>query len=80
MTPEELEQIAIETRDKRKNLVRELNVCTAAGCLSLRSDSLKAALEEEVKKTGATCRVRGVGCMGLCSQGPLVAEHPTGVM
>jgi len=80
VTPEELEQIAIETRDKRKNLVRELNVCTAAGCLSLRSDSLKAALEEEVKKTGATCRVRGVGCMGLCSQGPLVAEHPTGVM
>jgi len=25
VTPEELEQIAIETRDKRKNLVRELH-------------------------------------------------------
>jgi len=80
VTPEELEQIGIETRDRRKDVVRELNVCTAAGCLSLRSDTLKTALEEEVKKTGATCRVRGVGCLGLCSQGPLVAEEPAGVM
>lgn len=80
MTPEELEQIAQETREKRRGVMRELNVCTAAGCLSLRSDTVKSALEEEVKKSGATCRVRGVGCMGLCSQGPLVAEEPAGVM
>ena len=80
MTPEELAQIAEETREKRGGEGRELNVCTAAGCLSLRSDALKAALEDEVKKSGAQCRVRGVGCMGLCSQGPLVAEEPAGVM
>ncbi|HTP68889.1 MAG TPA: NADH-quinone oxidoreductase subunit NuoF [Dongiaceae bacterium] len=80
MTPEELVQIAEETLEKRKGVIRELNVCTAAGCLSLRSDTLKTALEDEVKKSGATCRVRGVGCMGLCSQGPLVAEEPAGVM
>jgi len=80
VTPEELAQIAEETREKRGGEGRELNVCTAAGCLSLRSDALKAALEDEVKKSGAQCRVRGVGCMGLCSQGPLVAEEPAGVM
>lgn len=80
MTPEELEQIAKETREKRGCETRELNVCTAAGCLALRSDALKGALEEEVKRSGATCRVRGVGCMGLCSQGPLVAEEPAGVL
>jgi len=80
VTPEELVQIAEETLEKRKGVIRELNVCTAAGCLSLRSDTLKTALEDEVKKSGATCRVRGVGCMGLCSQGPLVAEEPAGVM
>ena len=80
MTPEELEQIAQETREKRQEVVRELNVCTAAGCLSLHSDALKTALEEEVKRSDAACRVRCVGCMGLCSQGPLVAEEPSGVL
>ena len=80
MTPEELVQIAEEAREKRSGEMRELNVCSAAGCLSLRSDALKTALEEEVKRTGANCRVRCVGCMGLCSQGPLVAEEPAGVL
>ena len=80
MTPEELAQIAEETQEKRSVEMRELNVCSAAGCLSLRSDALKTALEEEVKRTGALCRVRCVGCMGLCSQGPLVAEEPAGVL
>ena len=80
MTPEELEQIAESARETRGPDTLELNVCSAAGCLSLHSDLVKKALEEEVKKTGAACRVRCVGCMGLCSQGPLVVEEPAGVM
>lgn len=80
MTIEELEQIASENRAKREESPRELNVCMAAGCLSLHSDALKRALEEEVKRRAETCRVRGVGCMGLCSQGPLLAAEPAGVM
>ena len=80
MTIEELEQIASETRAKRQEAARELNVCMAAGCLSLRSDALKSALDEEVKRSGAACRVRGVGCLGLCSLGPLVAAEPAGVL
>ena len=42
--------------------------------LSLHSDSIKSALDKEVQRTGANCRVRGTGCMGLCSLGPLVSE------
>lgn len=80
MTIEELEQIATETREKRQQAAAELNVCMAAGCLSLHSDALKSALDDEVKRTGANCRVRGVGCMGLCSLGPLVAAEPQGVL
>ena len=80
MTPEELEQIAESARETRGPDTLELNVCSAAGCLSLHSDLVKKALEEEVKKTGAACRVRCVGCKGLCSQGPLVVEEPAGVM
>jgi bidirectional [NiFe] hydrogenase diaphorase subunit len=78
MTLEELEQIASEAREKRQQTARELKVCVAAGCLSLHSDMLKGVLEEEVKRAGADCHVRGTGCMGICSLGPLVADEPSG--
>jgi len=78
MTLEELEQIANEARAVKEKSPRELNVCIAAGCLSLHSDAIKAALEKEVQHTGANCRVRGTGCMGLCSLGPLVSSEPDG--
>jgi bidirectional [NiFe] hydrogenase diaphorase subunit len=80
VTIEELEQIAAETNSKRQETTRELKVCMAAGCLSLHSDALKTALEGEVKRSGANCRVRGVGCMGLCSLGPLVQADPDGML
>ena len=60
----------------RKQSPHSLNVCLAAGCLTLHSEAVKSALQEEVKRTGAACRVRGVGCMGLCSLGPLVTGEP----
>jgi bidirectional [NiFe] hydrogenase diaphorase subunit len=80
MTIEELELIASGVRENRQAVPRELNVCLAAGCLSLHGDKLKSALEEEVKRAGAACRVRSTGCMGLCSQGPLVASEPGAIL
>jgi bidirectional [NiFe] hydrogenase diaphorase subunit len=80
MTLEELEQIASDVQATKEKCPRELNVCIAAGCLSLHSDSVKTALEKEVQRTGASCRVRGTGCMGLCSLGPLVSGEPEGVL
>ena len=54
-----------------------VKVCVAAGCLSSQSAEVKAALIREVN--GRACKVKGVGCLGLCSQGPLVAvESHTG--
>ena len=46
------------------------------------SDKVKAALEKEVKDRGLEhqCKVKGVGCMGLCANGPLVADKPRNVM
>ena len=76
MTPEELEQHAKEAQAARQQSPRSLNVCLAAGCLTLHSEVVKASLEAEVKHAGADCRVRGVGCMGLCSLGPLVSTEP----
>jgi bidirectional [NiFe] hydrogenase diaphorase subunit len=78
MTIEELEQIAAEGRAAKEKSPRALNVCVAAGCLSLHSDAIKSALEKEVQRTGANCRVAGTGCMGLCSLGPLVSSEPDG--
>ena len=78
MTFEELEQIATEARAVKENSPREINVCVAAGCLSLHGDAIKSSLEKEVQRTGVNCRVRGTGCMGLCSLGPLVSSEPDG--
>ena len=52
-----------------------VKVCVAAGCLSANSDQVKTQLESEVKQRGleGCCKVKGVGCMGLCAAGPLVA-------
>jgi len=74
MTPEELEQIAEREREAQGNFTRQVRVCMAAGCLSCQSDAVKNALAEEITSRGlGDCQVKGVGCMGLCAEGPLVS-------
>ncbi len=56
-----------------------LNVCLAAGCQSCQGEDLRAALEAEVQRRGLEgVTVRGVGCLGLCAEGPLVVVEPAG--
>jgi bidirectional [NiFe] hydrogenase diaphorase subunit len=75
MNLEELEQIAAAEKEKSRQFQHQIRVCVAAGCLSSHSDSLKEELELQVKRRGLThtCQVKGVGCLGLCAEGPLVA-------
>jgi bidirectional [NiFe] hydrogenase diaphorase subunit len=75
MTLEELEQIAVNEREAREKAAHEIKVCVAAGCLSCQSLGVKEALTAEVSKRGMgeICKVKGVGCMGLCAEGPLVS-------
>ena len=75
MTPEELDQIAETEREQQSHFTQRVNVCVAAGCLSCQSQSVKDALDKEVaqRSTKDHCQVKGVGCMGLCSEGPLVS-------
>ncbi len=75
MTLEELLQRAAEEREKQAAFRHTIRVCVAAGCLSAGSDKVKAALQAEVEARGLkhTCQVKGVGCLGLCSVGPLIA-------
>jgi bidirectional [NiFe] hydrogenase diaphorase subunit len=75
MTLEELDQIAITEREAREKVTHHVNVCVAAGCLSCQSQGVKDALAAEVTKRGMgeRCHIKGVGCMGLCAEGPLVS-------
>jgi bidirectional [NiFe] hydrogenase diaphorase subunit len=59
-----------------------LRCCTAAGCLSQQGDAVKNALQQAVADAGVSDRVEviGVGCMGLCSAGPLVKVDPDGAL
>jgi bidirectional [NiFe] hydrogenase diaphorase subunit len=74
MTPEELEQISESEHDTQGRFAHRVNVCVAAGCLSCQSQSVKDALDENIRHRGweRNCQTKGVGCMGLCAEGPLV--------
>ena len=47
----------------------------AAGCISCQSQNVKDALDKEIASRGwqRKCQSKGVGCMGLCAEGPLVS-------
>ncbi|MCU0784460.1 MAG: SLBB domain-containing protein [Verrucomicrobia bacterium] len=55
-----------------------LRCCLAAGCVSSNAEAVKRRLEETVAELGLAeqVEVRGVGCLKLCCQGPLVHVDP----
>ena len=75
MTPEELEQISQTEHEAQAQIPRRVNVCAAAGCLSCQSQSVKDGVDREIAARGLEkrCQAKGVGCMGLCAEGPLVS-------
>ncbi|MFG0250803.1 MAG: NADH-quinone oxidoreductase subunit NuoF [Phycisphaeraceae bacterium JB051] len=75
MTPDELMDVAQGLQEKDAKTPNHVRVCTAASCLSLKSDELAKNIKKELKEVGKDkeTKVRCVGCMGLCSAGPLVS-------
>jgi bidirectional [NiFe] hydrogenase diaphorase subunit len=82
MLPDELRKVAVAEQEKQRQFQQRVEVCVAAGCISLHSDRLKDALGKELKQRQQEkkCVVVGVGCMGLCSAGPLVCVRPEGAV
>ncbi|HET8843787.1 MAG TPA: NuoF family protein, partial [Ktedonobacteraceae bacterium] len=81
LTPDDLPRVAEAEQAAAEEFEHTIHVCTAAGCLSQHSDRVKQCLEQQVQKDGGKhCRVKGVGCMGLCSAGPLVSVRPAGTL
>ncbi|HWQ52105.1 MAG TPA: NADH-quinone oxidoreductase subunit NuoF [Bryobacteraceae bacterium] len=80
MTIEDLEKIAAAERAAEQRFPQRVHVCIAAGCLSSGADAVKETIRKEVLESGMQnqCHVKGVGCMGLCSAGPLVLAEPEG--
>lgn len=76
----DLQAIAEKERAARPPV--EIRCCTAAGCASANAPAVLDGLKRAVASAGLGDRVRavGVGCMRLCSQGPLVAVEPTGAL
>lgn len=76
MTLEELQERAEKHREEAAQFTHEIKVCVDSGCLAGRSDKLADALEEAAKAHGGCTRVRRVGCLGPCAQGPIVSVMP----
>src|SRR5579859_4613577 len=72
MVNDDLTEIAAKEHRARKPYT--IRCCLAAGCMSSNSKGVKEALESSVKQAGLdqVVEVRGLGCMKLCCQGPLV--------
>ncbi len=74
MNLDDLHDLAQQYRDENAAVQREVRVCMAASCQSSGALPVFEALGDAARETGHDrCRVKGVGCMGLCSAGPLVA-------
>ena len=76
----ELQNITEWERRASKRI--RVRCCVAAGCLSANSQAVKQRLQEVVVSAGVedSVEVCGVGCMRLCSQGPLVQVDPEGTL
>lgn len=75
MIHERFQEVIDKERDRTAAYSRTVRVCLAASCKSSRSDQVLKAIKDKVKSgdEAKTCEVKGVGCLGLCSRGPLVA-------
>jgi bidirectional [NiFe] hydrogenase diaphorase subunit len=73
MNLDDLEEKAQQYRDKYATIETEVRVCMATSCQSSGAAPVFDALKDAHQAQGhKTCRVKGVGCMGLCSAGPMV--------
>ncbi len=81
MNLKELEAIAVKEQQQQQQRTC-IRCCTVGGCLSANGIAVKEKLEEVISETGLaeSITVSGVGCMGLCSKGPLVRVDPQGTL
>lgn len=74
--------LEIKEKELRARKPIRLRCCLAAGCMSSNGQAVKESLDRAVQEAGLAdeVEVRGVGCMRLCCEGPLVAVDPAGIL
>jgi bidirectional [NiFe] hydrogenase diaphorase subunit len=72
---DELYEYKSKLLDQNEKYIKEVHVCTGSSCQSLGASEL---LDELKKCKSDTCKVKGVGCNGLCSAGMLVSTKLKG--
>jgi bidirectional [NiFe] hydrogenase diaphorase subunit len=81
MTPDEIRELAGLRREALREPRYRLNVCLAAGCQSCHGTDVYKAIKNEVEARKLEgVQVRGVGCLSLCAEGPLVQVEPDGLL
>lgn len=79
MNLDDLEEIARGFSEETSAVELEVRVCVATACHSAGAEDLITALKHSQNAQSAErCAVKGVGCMGLCSMGPMVAVAKPG--
>jgi bidirectional [NiFe] hydrogenase diaphorase subunit len=70
----------ITEKEEQSRAPKQIRCCIAAGCISANSAAVVESLQQSVRNAGLEneVHVAGVGCMRLCSQGPLVQVDPEG--
>ena len=73
----ELEELANCKRCDEASIVEELRVCIGSSCTSRGADEIEKSLKTAIEKKDlqGRCRVKGVGCNGLCASGTLVSHY-----
>lgn len=70
--------LALAEKERQSQAPCRIRCCLAGGCLSANSQAVQNELARAVTAAGLQGRVQvvGVGCLRLCSQGPLVHVEP----
>jgi bidirectional [NiFe] hydrogenase diaphorase subunit len=82
MTVEDLRDMAETERARQAGFRDRVVYCSAAGCVSCGSATVKETLKRVLKERGLEKEIEviGTGCMGLCGEGPLLKIGSDGTL
>lgn len=75
MEMENLEEIRRQERQDQAQYDEQIDVCLGTACLSSGSLDVFQELQKMAQETRQSCRVKCVGCRGLCARGPLLSKR-----
>lgn len=78
MINEELHKISSAAQSEEDRFEHQILVCKGTACISAHSEEVEDALKNQLEQQGlhTKCRVKGVGCPGLCAAATLISIQP----